>query len=245
MKTFKGDFDKFVNMVKTNEHFALSRWGDGELMILENKSLDLLHKGDGEFRHDPNDPKCQKAREVLMKSYTHKDKNYFIGVACTCCVGKDKFEYMKRLSGQPEENLTWANIFVNSNYQHFLSEFLPALNGKKVVLVANAKGIVAVRNHNALPFPVELYVSVSTDAWINNYDVSQHLQQQIGEFNMRDYVFLIAAGPFANILTYELWKYNKNNSYIDIGSTLDKMLGLTVTRGYLQGAATLNKTCIW
>jgi hypothetical protein len=242
MKTFKGDFDKFVNMVKNDEHFTLSRWGDGELMILENKPLDLTKKGDGEFKHDPNSKTHVIQRDVLMKSYTYKDKNYYIGVACQCCVGKDKFEYMKKLSGQPEENLTWANIFVNSNYPHFLSEFLPALKGKKICLIANAKGI---NNTHNLPFDVEKYFPVGVDAWVNNSSLIQYIQQMIGDFNMNNYVFLIAAGPFANILTYELWKYNKNNSYIDIGSTLDKILGLTVTRGYLQGAATLNKTCIW
>jgi hypothetical protein len=70
-------------------------------------------------------------------------------------------------------------------------------------------------------------------------------QKEIDEFNITDHVFLFAAGPFANILTYELWKYNRNNTYIDIGSTLDKYLGLKLTRGYLQGAPTLTKKCIW
>ena len=240
MKTFKGDFDFFLKKIKNGEHFSLSRWGDGELMILENKPLDLLDKGDGEFKHDPNSPACQKMRHILMNSYTYKDKNYFVGVACQCCVGKDKFEYMKKLSGQLEENLTWANIFVNSNYKYFLSEFLPTLKDKKIILVSHVNSKIS-----NLPFKIESYIPIGTNAWINNYDVSQNLQQEIGEFNMRDYVYLIAAGPFANILTYELWKYSKNNTYIDIGSTLDKHLGLTVTRGYLKGADTLNKTCIW
>lgn len=242
MKTFKGDFDKFVNMIKNGEHFALSRWGDGELTILENLPIDLLAKGDGEFKYDPNDPKRQVAREVLMKSYTHQAKNYYIGVACQCCVGKEKFEYMKKLSGQQEENLTWANIFVNSNYKYFLSEFLPALKDKKVILVANEKARANVKN---LPFAVEQFYGVGRDAWISNYPLIQYLQMQRGEFNIMDRVYLIAAGPFANMVTYEMSKNDPYNTYIDIGSTLDKILGLTVTRGYLQGAPTLNKTCIW
>lgn len=240
MKTFKGDFDFFVNKIKKGEHFSLSRWGDGELMILENKSIDLRHKGDGEFRHDPTSPTSLKMRDVLMESYTYKHKDYYIGIACQCCVGKDKFEYMKKLSGQPEENLTWANVFVNSNYKHFLVDFIKALEGKRVILVSHVNSKV-----DNLPFKVEKHYRVGTDAWISDYAISQLLQMEIGEFNIRDYVYLFAAGPFANILTYELWKYSKNNTYIDIGSTLDKYLGLTVTRGYLKGADTLNKTCIW
>jgi hypothetical protein len=242
MKTFKGDFDLFVKNIINNEHFALSRWGDGELTILEGKSIDLTHKGDGEFKYDSQSEIHNKMRYKLLESYTFWDNNYFIGIACPCCVGEEKYQYMKKLSCQPEECLTWANIFVNSNYKYFLSEFLPALKGKKIVLVANAKGLP---NLNNLPFEVEKYFPIGTDAWVNNIEMIQYIQQMIGEFNMNDYVFLFAAGPFANVLTYELWKYNKNNTYIDIGSTLDKLLGLTVTRGYLQGAPTLNKTCVW
>ncbi len=160
MKTFKGDFDFFVDKIKKGEHFSLSRWGDGELMILENKALDLTKKGDGEFKHDPNSDVHLKMREILLKSYTFKDNNYYIGVACQCCVGKDKFEYMKKLSGQPEANLTWANIFVNSNYKYFLSEFIPALKGKKIVLVANGKGLAEAGHWKTLPFNIESYVNI-------------------------------------------------------------------------------------
>jgi len=240
MKTFKGDFDFFVNLIKTDVSFSLSRWGDGELKILENKPLDLRSKGDGEFRHDPNDPQCLKMREILMKSYKHHDSDYYIGVACRCCVGYEKFNYMKTLSGQPESNLTWANIFVNSNYKHFLTDFISALQGKKVILVANKNSKL-----DNLPFKIEKFYPVSTDAWITNYELSQQLQMEIGEFNVKNHIYLFAAGPFANILTYELWNYSKENTYIDIGSTLDKILGLIITRMYLQGADTLNKVCVW
>lgn len=240
MKTFKHDFDFFINKLRKCEHFSLSRWGDGELMILENKAIDLRHKGDGEFRHDPNSSTSLRMRDVLMKSYTYKDNDYYIGVACQCCVGKEKFDYMRKLSGQSEANLTWANIFVNSNYKHFTTDFIKALEGKKIILIGNKNG-----KPEGLPFKVEKYYGVGTDAWISNYELSDHLQREIGELNMMNYVFLFAAGPFANILTYELWKFNRNNTYIDIGSTLDKYLDLKLTRGYLTGAATLMKTCIW
>lgn len=240
MKTFKGDFDKFLTKIKKGEHFSLSRWGDGELKILEGADIDLTHKGDGEFKFDHTSEVHKKMRHVLLDSYTYQDFNYYIGIACQCCVGKDKFDYMKRLSTQSEDNLTWANIFVNGNYQYFLSELLPVLKEKKVILVANKKS----KTEN-LPFKIERFFPVGSDAWVENYELSQFIQQEIGEFNMRDYIFLFAAGPFANVLTYELWKYSKNNTYLDIGSTLDKILGLTVTRGYLKGADTLRKVCIW
>jgi len=240
MKTFKGDFDHFLNKLKNNEHFALSRWGDGELMILENKFIDIRHKGDGEFMYDPKSQIHVKMREILLNSYKYVDDNYYIGIACRCCVGKEKFEYMKKLSGQPEENLTWANIFVNSNYKYFLSELIPVLKEKKIILIANNKS-----KPENLPFNVEQFYPIGIDAWVNSSQLIQKLMMDISEYNMNNYIYLIAAGPLANIITYEFWKFNKKNTYIDIGSTLDKMLGLKLTRNYLKGAETLNKTCIW
>jgi hypothetical protein len=47
-----------------------------------------------------------------------------------------------------------------------------------------------------------------------------------------------------NMLAAKMWKYNKNNIYLDIGSTLNPWL-VGNNRGYLRGAGTINKTCIW
>jgi len=71
------------------------------------------------------------------------------------------------------------------------------------------------------------------------------LKKYITDNNIRDYVFLISAGPFANILVHQLHNFNKNNTYLDIGSTIDGYLKLPLTRRYLKGGDTLNKTCIW
>jgi hypothetical protein len=168
------------------------------------------------------------------------DDEYYIGVACKCCVGEDKFNYMKQLSGQNESKLTWANIFVNANYKYFTTDFVSALQGKNVILVGNYNGKL-----ENLPFKIKHYIGVGPDAWITDYYVSRLLRTMMDETKTMDHIFLFAAGPLANILTYELWNHNKNNTYIDIGSTLDKYLGLKITRGYLSGADTLNKVCVW
>ena len=45
-------------------------------------------------------------------------------------------------------------------------------------------------------------------------------------------IFLIAAGPLSNILIYEMWRSNRNNIYLDIGSTLDPIIFNRQSRGY-------------
>lgn len=240
MKTFRGDYEKFLSKVKNNENFSLSRWGDGELTILENKKIDLRFMKNGEFRYDPSMLELQKHRQLLQDAYVYKDSGYYIGIACQCCVGYTKYMYMKQLSGQDEEHLTWANIFVNSNYSLFISTFLPEMKNHKSVIVVNKKS-----NPNLLPFTPEKVFYVGTDAWVEDIGLIEELKTYIQTNDIKNHVFLVAAGPFANILTHQLWMTNKDNIYIDIGSTLDRFLGLPLTRDYQIGLADINKVCIW
>ena len=41
MKEFRNDFWKFVEKLKTEEHFSFSRFSDGEVRVLQNKKLIL------------------------------------------------------------------------------------------------------------------------------------------------------------------------------------------------------------
>ncbi len=241
MKTFDGDFNKFLNKIKSGEHFSLSRWGDGELMILEGKSIDIRSKGNGEFRFDPNITDYIGVRNKLLLSYVNKDDNYYIGIACPCCVGQEKYQYMKSKSLQDEEHLTWANIFVNANYIRTINELIPELSNHNINLVINKNSKL-----NNLPFIPKNVWHVGTDAWHDDYYLVDKIIKNIKTNNIQNELFLFAAGPLANILTYELWEYgSKNNTYIDIGSILDPYLQLKLTRGYHLGAPTLNKVCIW
>lgn len=238
-KDFNEEFFYFLNKIKNNVPFSLSRWGDGELMILENKFIDLRNVKNGEFRYDPNIKEYDYVRGILGKSYIEKDYEYYIGVACPCCVGQEKYQYMKDKSEQDEEHLTWANIFVNDNYRYFMNDFIKEMNNHDVIMVVNKKA-----DTSKLPFDVEKTYKVGTDAWYNDYSIIEDIKNDYN--NSKNKVFLFAAGPLANILTYELWVHmNKNNIYLDIGSTLDTQMGMKPTRGYHMGAKTLNKKCIW
>ena len=54
----------------------------------------------------------------------------------------------------------------------------------------------------------------------------------------QDCLFLFSAASLSNLLIYELYKEFPNNTYMDIGSTLNPMVGLDGwkgSRGYLRG----------
>ena len=242
MKDFKEDFNKFENMVKNHEPFAISRNNDGEMIILFNEFIDLRKKLNGEFIYDPKQAQHAFFRQKLLESAQHKGDNYYVGIACRCCVGNEKHERLKALTGLDDDHLTWGNIFVNSNYPLYSQRIVPLFNNYKVVMVVNHKA-----NTVTLPFSLNIVKTfrVGTNAWMENYSLVDELKQYIEENNIENHMFLFAAGPFSNILILEAFKSSNNNTYLDVGSTLDDMMGLGRTRGYLNGAPTLQKICVW
>jgi hypothetical protein len=241
-KEFRTDFDFFFNKVKSKTPFALSRNNDGEMIILNNEYINLLDKCNGEFVFNPNDPQHSFFRERLLDSAKHKGDNYYVGIACRCCVGDSKHEALKALTEQDEAHLTWGNIFVNGNYQRYIFEMVPYFALYDIIMVVNKKA-----NFENLPFKNKIIerIDVGTNAWIEDYHEVEFMKHQLHEKQYKNKLFLFAAGPFSNILIHELYKLEPNNTYLDIGSTLDVMMGLGQTRGYLGGAPTLSKICIW
>jgi hypothetical protein len=155
-------------------------------------------------------------------------------------VGNRLYRIQKRLSGQPDSNLTWANVFVNSNFPKFQREFLPEFSRQRIVLVANRDV-----KQSEIAFPVEAFFSVGSDAWLHDLDLIERLKTEIRSRKMTGYLFLFAAGPWANLAVHALWQFQPLNSYIDMGSCLNPFLGLPLDREYLRGGETIHRTCVW
>jgi hypothetical protein len=229
VKTFSGEIEKLYDKLIEGKPFAFSKYADGEWMAMTGQPL---NNGEFESNHQTID-----AIENLIESFTFKDAGYYVGVSCSCCQGENH-QRMVEASGQDEEHLTFANIFVNSNYDFFLNKFLPAFKNHKVHLVANENS-----NIENLPFAVEKFYPVSFSAWVNN----RNLVDDIKKENHSGKLFLFCCGPFGNILSQQLWKDNKTNIYMDIGSTLNPFLGSEgFRRSYFDPNSECRKqVCVW
>lgn len=199
--------------------------------------MNLLSKGNGEFDFIPGNSTYERPRTLLQEAFTYRDKNYYVGIGCPCCVGEENFHRMKRLSGQDEEHLTWANIFVNANYRHFIGSMIPEIKKYPVILASHEASVLT-----DLPFKLDNHYRVPPNAWLSE-DITNRIQEDMA--GKTGYIVLFASGPHANIATYMLHKSNPGNTYIDAGSVFDAMLGLKVTRRYLKGLSTVDKICIW
>lgn len=242
MKDFVEDFWLLQGKLKRGENFAFTRFSDGEMDILQNKSLKLdgkqalvdgKHAGPGfsEIDHKEFDPdKHQSLFYNLMRAYTHKQDNYFVGLSCPCCVGKENNEWMRELRDNDEETTTWANLFVNANYPLFLDHVVPLLKNKNVYVVCNEKADLS-----QLPFEVKKDWRVGQNAMVNDVGLLDEIEEYIHDVGVNDGIFLFSASSLSNLLIHHLFSLFPENTYIDIGTTLHKQMGLPIQRNYLKG----------
>lgn len=228
---FLNDLKFFESLIEKKKHFCITRFGDGERFIIEHRPVRAI-----DFNYAGGDSWISKE---LKKSISFDKENYFIGIPCPCCQPKERCDYMKDLSGLPPTRITWANIFVNSNYSYFKSNIIPKFSSyDKVIFVGKGET-------DNLPFEVYKQFKTTMNSHINDHHLIEEISSFIEQESIENCLFVIAAGPFANVLCYKLYEKYGNNTYIDVGSTLDPMQGLGVTRNYLANGRLINKVCIW
>lgn len=242
VKEFSTELDRFNNKLKNGENFSLVRFGDGEMLVINGEAIDLSKKCNGEHRYTPDDENDEQYREILEQSLLYQDERYFVGLPCRCCVGDEHCESLRVQSRQDEAQLTWANIFVNANYPRFLDETLACFSATTNNLICHEKADI-----DGLPFAVSHTFRIGGNAWVNDYErLNSELSDYIEENQISGQTFLFCAGVLSNMLIYQLTKKYPDNTYIDLGSVFDSMMGLGKTRRYLEGSRRrLKKVCVW
>jgi hypothetical protein len=257
MKNFREHFAYFRDKLRNKENFAFSRYSDGEMHILKNTELkldsNLIQIGDkkqsgvyqpADFKHfDPKEHGFYQQK--LVESLQYKQPKYYKGISCSCCVGKENFDWQVDLAGGDDESLTWANLWVNGNYSRFISEILPIFYSRDCVFVGHKDA-----NLDRLPFFVKDF-RVGYNAMIKDYDKIEEMANWIRENNVKNNIFLFSASTFTNLAVVELFREFPDNTYIDIGTCLAPIMGMPTHRGYLQSFwnyqtnQDIQKICVW
>jgi len=235
VKDFRGELARFESMLLRREPFALARFGDGEIRIARDTPASYR-----DFSYDPAARDQRWYRERLIDALRHRQENYFVAISAPCCVGDAHFFEYRLLASQPEDALTFACLFVNSNYPLFLRRWLP--------LFARSDDVRLICHRDArpesLPFRVRGVSRVGDNAWINDYALIDDLRAQLAAERSRGALFLIAAGPFGGVIAQQLFSAEPGNTYIDVGSTLDPLLFGRDTRPY-HGGRSDHDFCTW
>lgn len=241
---FKQDFFRLLNMLKQGEHFAFTRFSDGEILVMQNKELILestfVKAGDitHNFGYSEDDYKCYNPAtdsalsQMLVEAYRFKKKNYFVGGICrNCnCASAEYAQWMHEEYGALDEHYTYANLLVNSNYPLFAGQFYNELKKKKIVMVCNKEA-----SFENLGLNMVKDFRVGKNCIINDQHLIEEMKEWTQQNNIENHVYLFAASSLSEVLIYELFKETPQNTYIDIGTTLHKQLGLKLQRDYLKG----------
>lgn len=217
MKDYKKEIEFFHKKLLNGEKFALGKFADGEWGAIKGTQF---FPANGEWAANGDHPLYEIARKELEDALKYQDPNYYVAI-CPCY--KEAIEF----SGQNDSQITYANIFVNSNYEYYKKNYIDLYKERDIHLVTHKN-----TNLNNLPFKVEKFYPIEYDAWVLNRD----LPEQILEQDLSGKLFLFAAGAFANILVHKLWDKNKNNTYLDVGSTLNPWTQIErLKRDYYMG----------
>ena len=247
LKDFTKDFNFILDKLKKRENFAFTRFSDGELFMLQNKTVVLADnyyvtgeiKGPNRYTQEEHKEfhpdKHQKYRDKLIECYKHNQNHYYKGICTTTDghVGRENFKWMIDFHGGDHKNLTFANLLINANYSRFVEEMIPVLAERHILYVVNELADLSL-----LPFEIEKAFLVGSNCQVNNYDTAQKVVEYIEENKLEDTVIMCSAATLSNYVIYEGFKKSSNNTFLDIGSCLNPLLGLEgwkYTRGYLTG----------
>tara|TARA_R110002110_G_scaffold302797_1_gene516880 strand:+ start:1102 stop:1806 length:705 start_codon:yes stop_codon:yes gene_type:complete len=234
MKNFREDIIYLEKKLKNKESFAFSKYADGEYKILINEPITNCDN----WTFLPQEHK--KEQTLLLESFQYDHDDYIIGISCPCCQPMDHIQWMRDTA--KTKNVTWANLFVNSNYPYFQNNLIPIFKAweKDVYLFANEQGLT-----KTLPFKVSKYFSLNMKAWQEPF-LSHWIE--VGEERAKQTqgaLFLFCGGPLGNILSYKLHQANPNNTYLDIGSTINPWIVGKNRDYHFEGTNFNQQTCIW
>lgn len=230
---------KFRNMLIDRKPFTFVRFSDGETEILFNRYLEIsggktFFKGNEYKNNYPiydskvfNPNENEDLRSDLLEAAFYKDDLYFKGIPTSHNGKISEREFMVRLNGGFDSQLTFADLFLNSNYSNYRNFILPEFSRfEKIYVVANYraefKGILEDAVHIDIP-----------DNFFSNYaEVLDSTYNRLVDIETGSLV-LSSASTLTKILGYKIFLCRQDVTFIDIGTSINDLLGLDLnTRNY-------------
>jgi len=227
------DLINFQTFLQKKIPFIFIRFSDGETEILRNRSL-VIDKNKILFRgrklkniypkHDfknfnPSD--SQPIRADLLKAAMYRGFNFYKGIPTRHNNAIKDREFMLRLNGGMDKYITFSDLFMNSNYEFFRTNFIAEFRKfKNITIIANhrARFNNFLTNANHIKIPDNFFSCYEQTI----LDINQQLDHlPIGS------LILSSASSLSNIIGYQLHKkYPKKFTFIDIGSSMNDFIGL-------------------
>ena len=216
LSNFRTKLDSIINLLNRLEPVCVIRPSDGEYMVLQGmdfKNIDNWHFSGKGLLKDELDLSIKKGCEL---------NNCFIGIPCSCC-NKEIELWYKNNYKLNESNITFANLFCNSNWQPFISFLIE--NKFRFYFIGPPQQNSELNIVDSFEIPQYLVNTYDTDGSSYYTNIKQWV-------SVNDGPFFFACGPISKIWAVNLYKEFPNKSFIDIGSSLDIFIKGTTNRQY-------------
>ncbi|ENM5906523.1 hypothetical protein [Vibrio mimicus] len=240
--------DEIISKLLNKTPFTFVRFSDGETEIIRNRFLEI-NQGKTVFRGRifdnkfPNfdkkkfDPKSdQKVRRDLLESAAFRKPGFIKGVPSSHNDALIDRELFVRLNGGITPEISFADLFLNSNYTRYKSEVVPLFGTyEKIYVIANyrAKLVGELSGGKVISIPDNFFATYS--------EVKGEVINAIKEIESGSLV-LSSASSLSNIVGYELAKIRDDITFIDVGTSINNLLSLDGnTRCYHDGNQSIVK----
>jgi hypothetical protein len=240
LPTGQGDLGRFERMVSERIPFTFVRFSDGEIEILRNRRL-IIAEGITEFRgkryankfpefdqkrFDPR--RDNQVRADLLASALYCGEGYFKGIPTAHNNALHDREFMLRLNGGFTSHMTFADLFLNSNFLRARSKFFPFVAAcfADVLIVCNWRcELKGYLQHGRL-------VQIPDDFFSSYHSTLQSVLAKLHDAP-RFALVLSSASSLSNVIGHRLRLDRPDLTFLDIGTVLNDLLGLPLnTRGY-------------
>lgn len=227
MDKFFTDFDYFWGKIENYENFVFARYADGEVMLMNGIGV---RENTQAFNVDkwsaPNF--LTKVGRELLESLKHTENNYYYAISSKTDNIND-YMFLRNNIKQSEDKLTFVNLWINANYQKSIKKYYELK--RPVTLICNYKA----KKEN-FPFEVSKIIPFPNNCvefWENGGD--NFIEMLINEIGgIQNQLFFISCGPVSEIIIDKLYTNNPNNTYIDVGSSIDEFVHSQKTRPYMN-----------
>lgn len=221
---FFTDFDRFTGMMKSGVPFALGRFADGEVALMQGRSIGPETQAGMVDRWTAPD-RMTLVGQTLLHCLDMCDENYYCAISAPTDSLSDYLYLHNRI--KRVDNITFANLWINANYTRML-DFYQSVEGAYVICNHRA-------NRDAFPFHVRGLFPVPDDI-VNWVEAKGIVIDEFWDFRIRGegHTVFVAAGPLSAIIVYMLHRLCPGNQYVDVGSSMDEFIHGRKTRPYMN-----------
>lgn len=239
-KNFTQEFYRMWEKITTIEPIAYARYADGEVALMQGRKVDENSQASRIDRWNSLENGITDIGKDLKETLYHTESNYYYAISCKCCDPNGQSWLLNEIK-QPEENITFSNLWINANYKLFIEQI-----GKltePVYLICNKRGESGMYPFDACGFyPIN---DNCVEEWKSNKHKIIEDVTSISKTSTNT-LFLISAGPLSELLIHHMWNTNKNNRYIDVGSSIDEFVHNKQTRPFMNPLSPyFNMNCVF